>query len=123
MADYRKLVVWQKARELVKNIYLLTRKFPQFETFGLSSQMQRAAVSVLSNIAEGCGRQSDKEFIHFLHISKGSLFEVESQLYIAGDLGYLTETEIVDAEVLCEEISKKLSRLIQAIEGRPSAGL
>lgn len=115
MADYRKLLVWQKSRVLVKQIYQHTKTFPSYETFGLVNQMRRAAVSILSNIAEGCGRQSDKEFIQFLHIAKGSLFEVESQLYVAMDLGYIKEIDLKETEALCEEVGQMISGLLYVI--------
>lgn len=79
-------MVWQNSRKLVKQIYNLTGKFPLEEKFGLANQIQRAAVSIPSNIAEGYGRNSNKEMIRFLSIAKGSLYEVETQLYIAIDL-------------------------------------
>lgn len=118
MADYRQLLVWQKSKILVVSVYKLTHTFPSFEVFGLSSQMQRAAVSIISNIAEGCGRQADREFLYFLRIAKGSLFELESQLYIAKDLDYITEQELAGIEALCEEISKMLARLMKSVEFR-----
>lgn len=118
MANYRNLVVWQRARILVKQIYLFTHTFPKSEVFGLSSQMQRAAVSVLSNIAEGYGRQSDKELVYFLRIAKGSLFELESQLYVAVDLGYITEEKIAETMDLCDEISRMLAKLSYVVVHR-----
>lgn len=118
MADYRKLLVWQKSRVLVKQIYQHTKTFPSYETFGLVNQMRRAAVSILSNIAEGCGRQSDKEFIQFLHVAKGSLFEVEFQLYVAMDLGYIKEAKPKETETLCEEIGQMISGLLHVIMER-----
>ena len=84
-------MVWQNSLKLVKQIYNLTGKFPLEEKFGLANQIQRAAVSIPSNIAEGYGRNSNKEMIRFLSIAKGSLYEVETQLYIAIDLKYLSE--------------------------------
>lgn len=115
MADYRKLVVWQKSRILVGKIYTLTSAFPQSEIFGLTNQMRRAAVSILSNIAEGYGRQSDTEFLHFLRIARGSLYELESQLYIAQDLAYITEKENLAMQDLCHEISRMISRFVQLL--------
>ncbi len=118
MADYKKLMVWQKSRVLVGQVYRLTGRFPQSEMFGLTNQMRRAAVSVLSNIAEGYGRQLDTEFLHFLRITKGSLYELESQLYIAQDLGYMMEKEAVSALALCDEISRMITRLMQLLAAR-----
>ncbi len=85
---YTQLDVWIKSRRLTNEIYSITKDFPKDELFGLVSQMRRSAVSVPSNIAEGCGRKSPKETEHFLHISRGSLFELETQLYVAYDQNY-----------------------------------
>ena len=92
--DYKELIIWQKGRRLTKEVYLLTRQFPPEERFGLSSQIQRAVVSIPSNIAEGFNRNSDKEFIHFLKIAKGSSAEVETQLLLSMDLGYVDKETI-----------------------------
>ena len=89
--SYRDLVVWQKAVELVTEIYRLTQTFPKEEMFGLMSQMRRAAVSIPSNIAEGHGRLSRKEYIYFLGNARGSLAELETQLTIGNNLGYIDE--------------------------------
>ena len=85
-STYRDLRVWQMAMRLVLDIYRRTQTFPREETYGLTVQLRRAAVSIASNIAEGKGRSSDKELLHFLSTAKGSLFEVETQLMIARDL-------------------------------------
>lgn len=87
--DYKELDVWLQARELVKRVYVLTTNFPKDEQYSLTSQIRRCVVSVPSNIAEGCGRQSAKETVHFLHIARGSLFELETQLILANDLDYV----------------------------------
>jgi four helix bundle protein len=87
--NYRDLIAWQKAMDLVENVYLATKMFPKEEIYGLSSQLRRAVVSIPSNIAEGQGRSSAKEFQNFLSIAHGSLREVETQLIIAQRLGYL----------------------------------
>lgn len=84
---------------LVKSVYAVTTEFPKHEVFGLVSQMRRAAISVPSNIAEGAGRTSKREFLQFLSIARGSLNELDTQLLIAKELGYLTETEAIDAQV------------------------
>ena len=103
--SYRELLVWQKSMTLVKCIYQETRAFPKEEIYGLTSQMRRAAVSVPCNIAEGQGRASKKEFRQFLSMSRGSLLELETQLQIAADLGFLSaesRSQLVDktAELL-----------------------
>lgn len=100
--DYKELDVWIQARELVKRVYMMTRGFPKMEEFALTSQIRRCAVSISSNIAEGCGRRTTKETIHFLHIARGSLFELETQLILAGDLNYLSE----DSREIHEEPEK-----------------
>lgn len=91
MADYRNLEVWQKAMKLTMMIYDAADTFPNHERYGLVSQMERAAVSIPSNIAEGYGRQSDKEFYHFLSIARGSLYELQTQVYIASGRSYMSE--------------------------------
>lgn len=90
---YQKLVVWQRAMQLVTEIYQLTDTFPDSEKFGLRSQLRRAAVSIPSNIAEGSGRSSDKDFVRFLSIATGSLQELETQLLIAEKLRYTDSAE------------------------------
>jgi len=94
MISYTELDVWLEARKLVKIVYTICKKFPSEEMYGLTSQIKRCSVSVPSNIAEGCGRQSSKETIHFLHISRGSLFELETQLYLASDLEFLSNEDL-----------------------------
>lgn len=95
--NHKDLNVWKESMLLVKKVYLLLASFPQSEQFGLCSQMRRAAVSIPSNIAEGCGRNSDKEAIHFCYISHGSLAELETQLLISADLKYLkSDNDIFD---------------------------
>jgi len=94
MISYTELDVWLEARKQVKMVYAICQKFPSEEMYGLTSQIKRCSVSVPSNIAEGCGRQSSKETIHFLHISRGSLFELETQLYLASDLEFLSNEEL-----------------------------
>ena len=91
--DFRNLLAWQKAIAFVTDVYRATQSFPNEEKFGLTSQLRRAAVSIPSNIAEGQGRLSRGEFRQFLGQAKGSICEVETQLIIAQNLGYLTETE------------------------------
>jgi len=92
--DYTELDVWKYARKLVKEVYLLTNNFPKEELYALTNQIRRSSISVPSNIAEGIGRQSNKETIHFLFIAKGSLQEVETQLYLSFDLDYISEEQL-----------------------------
>lgn len=113
---YKELDVWIKSRAFVKEIYLLTKDFPKDELFGLTSQMRRCAVSIPSNIAEGYGRQYKKETIQFFHIARGSLYELETQLYISADLTYLPEPKLVLMILELEECRKLLSGLIKYFE-------
>ncbi|MBS9462307.1 four helix bundle protein [Flagellimonas sp. 389] len=109
--DYKELDVWIQARKLVKGIYVITKSFPEDEKFSLISQVQRCAVSVPSNIAEASGRQTAKEAIHFLHIARGSLYELETQLILANDLEYIsTDIDIILTEV--ERVKKLLNGFI-----------
>ena len=94
--EYTKLEVWVEARKLTNLVYLITKNFPKEEMFSLTNQIRRCSVSIPSNIAEGCGRQTPKETIHFLHISRGSLFELETQFYISFDQKYIQENEFND---------------------------
>lgn len=91
MGGHRDLVAWQKAMQLVKDVYRFTEEFPKHELYGLASQLRRAAVSVPSNLAEGASRNSRKEFHHFIGTARGSLAEMETQIEIAKDLGYMKE--------------------------------
>jgi len=103
---YTDLGVWIEARKLTNAIYTITKTFPKEEIYGLTNQMRRCAVSVPSNIAEGCGRQTSKEKIYFLHIARGSLFELETQCYLALDQKYLNEIqfeEIIEM-ILCKRL-------------------
>ncbi|AZI21090.1 four helix bundle protein [Chryseobacterium taklimakanense] len=92
--EYTELDVWIESRKLVNIIYEKTKFFPKDEIFGLTNQMRRCAVSIPSNIAEGLGRQSAKEVIHFLYISRGSLYEIETQCYLSFDQNYISEDEL-----------------------------
>lgn len=112
MTTFRNLNVYIKSKELVKQIYELLKKFPREEQFALSDQLRRAIISVPSNIAEGSGRQSEKDQAHFYTIAYGSLMETLSQLDVACDLGYLTQEEFSKFEVLINEEAKMLSGLI-----------
>ena len=89
MDSYKDLEVWKKSRQLVSLVYLHTNSFPQNEFYGLTSQLRRCVISIPSNIAEGCGRRTAKNTIQFLYISRGSLYELETQLYLALDLNYI----------------------------------
>ena len=117
--SYRELVAWQKGMALVKAVYALVRHFPKVEQYRLVDQLTRAAVSVPSNIAEGFGRTTNKDFAHFLSQARGSLFEVETQLLIAKELGFV---EDVASELgLSSELGKILNGLIRKLSSRPLA--
>jgi four helix bundle protein len=118
---YRDLKVWQTAMEMVQEVYRLTQAFPREETYGLTIQLRRAAVSIASNIAEGKGRSSDKELLHFLSNAKGSLFEVETQIMIADGLGYLTRPQCEDFLSRSAEVGRLLNGLMKAFRNMPAA--
>jgi len=113
--NYRDLKVWQKGIELVKTIYLLSRDFPKHEVYGLTSQLQRSAVSVPSNIAEGQTRNSTADFQRFLFIAQGSLSEVDTQIVIAQELGYLQREKGQEVETRILELRKMLYALINSL--------
>ena len=112
MGPHKNLAVWQKAMEFVTLLYKYTATFPQHELFGLVSQMRRAAVSITSNIAEGYGRSSNNDLVHFLHNSLGSSNELDTQITIACSLGYLTEDQFQNLDKMNEDINKMLKSLI-----------
>jgi four helix bundle protein len=114
--NYRDLIAWQKAKTLALNVYRCTREFPRDEIYGLSSQMRRAAVSVPSNIAEGKGRYSQKEFVQFLYHARGSLLELETQLSIARDLEYIDLPVFENLESETEELGRILNGLINRFQ-------
>ena len=116
---HKDLDVWKEAMALAKEIYELTKNFPKEETYGLVSQIRRAAVSIPSNIAEGAARNSNKEFIQSLYVSLGSLAELETQLLLSRDLGFLKNEEINGR---IERIRKMLLGLIKYLRGRPVMG-
>jgi four helix bundle protein len=109
--NYKDLKVWQRSRELVKLIYILTQPFPPEEKFGLTSQMRRAAISVPSNIAEGHSRSGTKDYIRFLSIAIGSLAELETQLILATDLEFCTENDIKNCITIIQELQRMLHSL------------
>ncbi|MEZ3576755.1 MAG: four helix bundle protein [Muribaculaceae bacterium] len=109
--SFEKLHAYQVARLLVKSVYHITEDFPSFEKFGLSSQLQRAVVSIASNIAEGSGRKSIKEKIHFLEIAYGSLLEVYCQLQLAMDLCYICEAKFLELKTTIFELSRLIGGL------------
>ena len=105
--NYTDLEVWQKSRELTNSIYTISKSFPDGERFGLTNQMRRCAVSVSSNIAEGCGRSSFKETVHFLYIARGSLYELETQLYLSQDQKFISNDmsqQLQDNVITCKKL-------------------
>ena len=109
--QFEKLNAWQESRKMVVAVYQLLKKFPSEERYALCDQLRRAAVSITSNIAEGSGRSSAKEKVHFLEISYSSLMEVLSQMDIALDLEYITEEDFCDFEIMCDKVACLISGL------------
>jgi len=120
--DVHELAVWQRAIDLTVCVYRLTRSFPKDELYGLVSQLRRAAVSAASNIAEGRGRLSEREFRQFLGVALGSIFEVKTQLVVARRLEMAKEERINEAATLSEEVSKMLTSLINKLGSDRRAG-
>ncbi len=114
--NYKDLVVWKKSIDLVKEIYKLTLNFPKTEIYWLTDQIKRFSVSIPSNIAEWANRNTKKEFINFLYISKWSLAELETQLIIANSLNFLEEKKLKDIWKKLEEISKMISWVIKHLK-------
>ncbi|MBN2119578.1 MAG: four helix bundle protein [Candidatus Omnitrophica bacterium] len=111
MTGFKDLIVWQKGIELVKNIYEITKSFPKEELYGLSSQMRRCVISIPSNIAEGVRRRHRKEYKQFIHISLGSSGELETQIIIAKELGYIDEAQKSNLSELIDHICRMLVSL------------
>ena len=118
MRDFRKLLVWEKAYQLTLNIYQKTNAFPGHEMYGLTSQLRRAAVSVISNIAEGCARNTDADYARFLDMALGSASEVECQILLAKDLGYIG---VEDWKILSDqvtEVKRMLAKFVKTLRGK-----
>ncbi|MBL3547055.1 four helix bundle protein [Chryseobacterium sp. KMC2] len=117
--DYTELEVWIEGRKLVNLTYILTTNFPKEEVSALTSQIRRAAISIRSNIAEGCGRRTSKDTLHFLHIARGSLYELETQFYLALDQVYISKDdfEIVNRKILlCKKLISGFINYYKKIE-------
>lgn len=114
--DFIDLIAWQKDHQLVLDTYTLSKKFPDTERFGLTNQITRAAVSITSNIAEGFGRSTKKDKVHFFVIAKGSALEVRSPIRIAKDLGYITEDECTMHDTSAIEVTKLISGIIRSAQ-------
>ena len=109
---FKDLIVWQKAMELVKAVYALSKAFPADERYALTDQLRRAVVSIPSNIAEGSGRASNADYGHFLSIARGSLYETMTQLQVAVDLGYIPALS-QDLELLISEVGRMLTSMLK----------
>lgn len=116
LKTYRDLEVWQKAMDLVVMVYEVSRGLPSEEKYGLASQMQRAAVSVPANIAEGYGRTHRGDYLHHLSTARGSLAELETHVTISVRLDFIVREKATEVWNLCQEVGKMLSRLIQSLE-------
>jgi four helix bundle protein len=116
--NFKDLLVWQKSMDLVEAVYLLSSKLPREETFGLTAQMRRAAVSIPSNIAEGQQRRGPREFLHFLSIAIGSLAEIETQLLLTVRLNYLTQSDVRAAFELVHECQRMVQTIRIKLTGR-----
>ena len=118
--SYQDLIVWQKSVLLVTDIYTITKTFPQDERFGITSQLNRAAVSIPTNIAEGWGRETSKNYLQFLRISRGSIMEVQTLLIISKNLNYISEEKFDILRNKTEEVGKILQGLIKSINEKIS---
>jgi four helix bundle protein len=116
MHNFKELKVWKVGIEVSKIIFQVTKSFPSEEKFGLISQMMRSAVSIPSNIAEGCGRKTNKDFHRFLNIALGSSFELETQLIIAKEFNYINQEKLDDTCGLIIEIQKMISGLQKSLD-------
>lgn len=119
MRDFRKIQVWAKAHQFTVRMYQLTASFPREETYGLTSQIRRAAASVPANIAEGCGRHTQPELARFFHIAGGSASELEYHLLLAHDLGYIDSTIYPELDLAINEIKKMLNGFEKTVRTNP----
>jgi four helix bundle protein len=120
MQDFHKLVVWQKAHAWVLQVYRLTKRFPDDERFGLTSQLRRAAASIPANLAEACGRGGKLEFSRFVQIAMGSAAEAEYHVLLARDLGYLNREDYDSVGAAVVEIKRMLASLLKSARGGSS---
>lgn len=115
MNNFRKLKIWERSIELSTDIYRITNQFPKSELYGITSQIRRAVVSISSNIAEGAGRQSQKEFVQFLNIAKGSCYELETQLLISKNLKFIKKEDFRNLEEKLVQIEKMIYALVKKL--------
>ena len=120
VSSYRDLIVWQKAMDMTESLYRIVKKLPKEETYALSDQMRRAAISIPSNIAEGFGRNSKKEYLQFLYIANGSVSELETQLMLCVRINYLKESEIQSILSLLSEIGKIIMTITKKLSSDTS---
>ena len=118
--SYRDLIVWQKAMTLAQEAYLVSEELPKREAYGLLSQIRRAAVSIASNVAEGYGRLSDSQFRHFLGNARGSLYEMQTQLELAANLGYLEHQTVRQLMEHGSEVARLVNGLIASLRSNPA---
>jgi four helix bundle protein len=116
--NHKDLILWQKAMVLAADVHRLTTDLPRHELFGLSSQLRRAAVSIPSNVAEGAARRTTREFLSFLHIARGSFAELETQLHLAVDIGYLTDPALAPVLGRLDEVGRLLNAVIVGLRRR-----
>ena len=120
VSSYRDLIVWQKAMDMTESLYRKVKKLPKEETYALGDQMRRAAISIPSNIAEGFGRNSKKEYLQFLYIANGSVSELETQLMLCVRINYLKESEIQSILTLLSEIGKIIMTITKKLNSDTS---
>jgi four helix bundle protein len=116
MHNFKELIVWKKSRIFCSDMYALTSRFPSDEKFGITNQLRRAVVSIPSNIAEGSSRNSNKDFSRFLEIALGSAYEIETQILISFDLGFITKSELDEMTLKIEEIIKMVSKFKSSLK-------
>jgi four helix bundle protein len=115
---YKNMIIWQQSVSMVLFIYSITNLFPKEESFGLKAQMRRSSISLPSNIAEGKGRRGDKALLYFLRITLGSLFELETQVYLAYKLKYIQESELHEFNKRFDSLSKMISVIIKKLKAK-----
>jgi four helix bundle protein len=118
MESFKDLIIWQKGMELVSDIYALTKSFPKEELYGLTSQIRRAAISIPTNIAEGWGRGTTKNYIQFLEIARGSLYELNTLIIISYNLNYIIQENCGTIEAKINEIGRMLNALITKLDSK-----
>jgi len=116
LKTFKDLLVWQKSYQLCLSIYKITKAYPKEEKFGLTSQMRRSSVSIPSNIAEGYGRKTTQEYVYSCYVAYGSLCELETQLLLSTDLGYMTRLNFGNIEENLREVERMLKALIKSLE-------